>query len=238
MFIGYIYKITGACGKVYIGSTVNLTRRIQIHNHSNNRCNSKFLEKPLKLEIIRQDEYKLNKTMRLVEQFYIDNIDCVNIQRAYYGYTGAKLMLEKKKKRAKKYYETHKEEKKEDAKKYYETHKEEKREYVKKYSETHKEEKREYNKNYRETHKEERKGYDKKYRKTHKKELNEKAKKYRETHKDEIKEYDKYYRETHKEELNKKIECKYCKALISKKSMSKHLKKTKRCLAIQKSLEF
>jgi predicted GIY-YIG superfamily endonuclease len=83
MFIGYIYKITGACGKVYIGSTVNLYQRIYGHNGSDNQCQSKFLENPLVFEIIRKDEYKLNKTMRLVEQFYIDNIDCINKNRAF-----------------------------------------------------------------------------------------------------------------------------------------------------------
>ncbi len=84
MFIGIIYKITGACGKVYIGSTKNLTKRIYAHNCSDNKCHSKLLEKPLKFEIISQEEYINRNYMRLREQYYIDNIDCVNTNRATY----------------------------------------------------------------------------------------------------------------------------------------------------------
>ena len=85
MFIGYIYKITGACGKVYIGSTTNYKKRISSHKSSSNTTSSKFLEKPLVFEIKKQDEYINRDYMRSLEQFYIDNaINCVNTNRAYY----------------------------------------------------------------------------------------------------------------------------------------------------------
>jgi hypothetical protein len=221
MFIGYIYKITGSCGKCYVGSTVNLNIRIINHNRSDNQCSSKLLEKPLKFEIIRQDEYKLNKTMRLLEQYYLDNaINCVNERRAY--------ISENKKG---KYYL-----------------KEEYRKYNRDYKEKHREKIKKQNKEYYETHKEEKIEYEKNYRETHKEEIHERQRKYRETHKEEIDEKQRKYREAHRELINEKhrgiyklkyaikIECKYCKTLISKRGMSKH-HKTKSCLAIQGSLK-
>lgn len=237
MFIGYIYKITGACGSVYIGSTADYKTRERAHLSSNNTTSSKLLEKPLVIEIIRQDEYKLIKTMRLVEQYYLDNaINCINYQRAYYGNVGAKLEKEKDRIRAKKYAETHKDEKREYDKNYRKIHKEAIAKYKKKYAETHKEEKREYLKNYYEINKEKIKKQKLIYDETHKEERKAKRIVYREKHKEAIAKYRKDYYEKHKEKFNEKIECKYCKALISKKSMSRHLKKTKRCLAIQNSL--
>jgi len=111
MFIGYIYKITGACGGVYIGSTVNFKNRIKEHNSKKSTCSSRYLEKPLLFKIIRQDEYILVKTMRLVEQYYMDNTNCVNVLRAY-----TKL---NQKKYNKNYRETHKEKMKQYKKDYY-----------------------------------------------------------------------------------------------------------------------
>ena len=82
-FIGYIYKLTGSCGNVYIGSTINYYNRRYQHNTSSNKTCSKNLKKPLQFEVIRKDEYKLVKTMHLVEQYYIDMYKCVNKKRAY-----------------------------------------------------------------------------------------------------------------------------------------------------------
>ena len=86
MFIGYIYKITGACGSVYIGSTTNYKSRISSHLSNSNNTSSRFLEKPLVFEIIRQEEYINRNYMRLIEQNYIDNIDCINTNRAIFKY--------------------------------------------------------------------------------------------------------------------------------------------------------
>ena len=82
-FQGIIYKITGSCGKVYIGSTTNYYNRRLAHNYKSNETCSKKLKKPIQFEVIRKDEYKLLRTMYLVEQYYIDIYKCVNKKRAY-----------------------------------------------------------------------------------------------------------------------------------------------------------
>jgi len=208
MFIGYIYKITGSCGKVYIGSTRNYKNRVEQHRFDKGeRSNSKLLVKPLKFEIIRQDEYKLVKTMYLVEQFYIDINDCVNQQRAF----GRRLEIREYKKE------------------YNIKNKKKISDWQKVYRETHKEELKEKSKVYRETHKEELKKKKKVYSETHKEYFKEKCKEYRETHKEEIKKKMKKY-------WSIKIECIYCKKIILKGNICKH-HKTKRCLAIQESLK-
>ncbi len=192
MFIGYIYKITGACGGVYIGSTVNYKNRTSSHKYIFNDTSSKYLEKPLVFGIIRQDKYKLVKTMLLVEQYYIDNaINCVNQVRAYLG-------VKMKKQREK-----------------------------------------ESKKKYRETHKIEIKERDLNYRKNHLKQIHLTQKKWYENNKERLIKKQNDYRLTHLEEIKKKksikIECKYCKTFIRNSDMARH-KKTKRCQAIQKSL--
>jgi len=96
MFIGYIYKITGVCGKVYIGSTTNYKSRISSHLSNSNNTSSRFLEKPLVFEIIRQEEFINRNYMRLIEQNYIDNIDCVNTNRAIYKYEKVECIYCKK----------------------------------------------------------------------------------------------------------------------------------------------
>ena len=83
MFEGIIYKITGRCGKVYIGSTTDYNQRKTNHNDNSNNTYSKKLLKPLQFEKIRIDNYNLIKTMLLVEQYYIDIYKCVNKNRAY-----------------------------------------------------------------------------------------------------------------------------------------------------------
>lgn len=100
MFIGVIYKITGSCGKVYIGSTVDCKRR-EINHIYGCRSNSRLLLKPLTFEVIDTREYKLKKTLLLVEQFFIDTIDNVNGQRAY---TNTKIRREIKREKNRKHY--------------------------------------------------------------------------------------------------------------------------------------
>ena len=82
-FTGYVYKITGACGLVYIGSTVDMVHRKHIHNSTTNNCSSNLLKKPLQFDIIDTREYKLMKTLQLIEQFYLDNTNTINQKRAY-----------------------------------------------------------------------------------------------------------------------------------------------------------
>ncbi len=83
-FTGYVYKITGACGLVYIGSTNDMVKREWKHNSDihNNSC-SKLLQKPLQFNIIDTREYNLFRTLHLVEQFYLDNNNTINQRRSY-----------------------------------------------------------------------------------------------------------------------------------------------------------
>ena len=192
MFIGYIYKITGACGGVYIGSTVNPKERSKSHRgRLLEGSTSKLLIKPLIFTIIRQDEYILVRTMRLVEQYYIDNIECVNHQRAFLGTWQKKERIRK------------------------------------------------YGIKYRETHKLKIKERDFNYRLNNQEQISLSKKKWQQNNKEKLKEYNKNWYETNKLEINKnksiKIECQYCKTLIRKSDIARH-HKTKRCLAIQKSL--
>ena len=138
-FTGYIYKITGACGKVYIGSTVDYYKRRQFHNTSSNSTSSRKLKKPLQFEVIRKDDYKLMKTMLLVEQYYIDIHKCVNKKRAYTNPFIRKLInkiyYEKNKdlisKNAKEKYQKNKESRKEKTREAYHKNKEYNREKAK-----------------------------------------------------------------------------------------------------------
>jgi hypothetical protein len=100
MFEGVIYKITGSCGKVYIGSTCDYSKRKYSHHYNTNNTASNKLLKPLQFEKIRTDNYNLIKTMLLLEQYYIDIYKCVNKQRAYHN----KFTLRKYKSEYDKYY--------------------------------------------------------------------------------------------------------------------------------------
>lgn len=83
-FTGYIYKITGACGLIYIGSTTDkITRKSKHKTDKNNSSSSRLLLKPLQFEIIDTREYTLVKTLHLMEQYYLDNINNINQRRAY-----------------------------------------------------------------------------------------------------------------------------------------------------------
>jgi hypothetical protein len=210
MFIGYIYKITGACGSVYIGSTNDFANRIGQHiNDKNESSFSRKLKRPLNFKIIRKDQYKLTRTMHLVEQFYIENtINCVNTKRAY------------SKNRDKIYYKKHADKIREKA-----------------------------NNKWRIKWSVNMKcvycdsiitfGNMLRHQKENKQCLAKQKKEYCKSHKNEISERSKKWREENKEKLKEKrkikIECKFCKTLITKCHMSRH-HKTKKCLAIQKSL--
>jgi len=131
-FTGYIYKLTGACGKVYIGSTVDFDTRLLNHKSKYNDCNSRLLLKPIVDEIIDTREYILIKSLRLVEQFYLDTINNINNRRAY---TNKKIMNE--------YY-----------KKYRKENKQKIKEFNREYKEKNKERLREKNKKYYEDNRE------------------------------------------------------------------------------------
>ena len=85
-FTGYIYKLTGSCGKVYIGSTDDPLEREKAHNRKSNSCSSKLLLKPLKFEILATRQYRQIKKHELHEQYYSDNINSIHSKRAYRAY--------------------------------------------------------------------------------------------------------------------------------------------------------
>ena len=121
-FTGYIYKLTGACGEIYIGSTTDFDTRLIGHKSKSNGTTSKLLLKPIIDEIIDTREYILTKTLRLVEQFYLDTINNINTKRAYTN----------RKKASKKYREENKEKLKELGKQWRERNPEKVREQRKK----------------------------------------------------------------------------------------------------------
>jgi len=82
MFKGTIYKITGSCGRVYIGSTKNPKIRFNCHSKKYTRA-GQLLEHPLRFELIREDNYKFKSNLLLVEQFYINNNDTINKNKAF-----------------------------------------------------------------------------------------------------------------------------------------------------------
>lgn len=95
-FVGVIYRIIGSCVNVYIGSSQNYTSRKKQHlREVGENSNSKLLKKPLRFEIIRHDIYKLEKTMQLVEQYYLDNEVNINTNRAYNNDKTRKLTIKK-----------------------------------------------------------------------------------------------------------------------------------------------
>jgi len=127
LFTGYIYKITGACGLIYIGSTTNMKNRKYPHNSTANVCSSKLLKKPLQFVIIDTRKYKLMKTLYLVEQFYLDNNNTINQVRAYTNYKSLGYLLRKKIK-DRNYYNKNKEKLLEKSKIYYNKNREKKNE--------------------------------------------------------------------------------------------------------------
>tara|TARA_R100000951_G_scaffold97423_1_gene87065 strand:- start:384 stop:872 length:489 start_codon:yes stop_codon:yes gene_type:complete len=157
-FTGYIYKLTGSCGKVYIGSTVDKEGREKKHNSNTNHTNSKLLLKPLVFDVIDTREYRLIRTLRLVEQFYLDNINNINSIRAYTNTKKAKkkYYLENKIKIGK-YHKLYRERNKEKMREKRENNKEKLREYQKLYVERNKEKLREYNREYQRLYRERKK---------------------------------------------------------------------------------
>ena len=76
-----VYRIVGDNG-VYIGSTnKTLNRRLSVHKNESNTCVSKQLINP-KIELIEEcteeDRY-------IREQYWIDNTECVNHNKAHTG---------------------------------------------------------------------------------------------------------------------------------------------------------
>jgi hypothetical protein len=211
-----IYKISSDhSDQVYVGSTkTSLEKRLETHTGNINKCSSKQLidlgnyKISLIEEVHEQDRY-------IIEQYWIDQLDCVNQKRAF-------ITEEEKEEQRKQYYNYHKEEILKNNKKYREDHKEEILKNNKKYYEEHKEEILKNNKKYYEDHKEEILKNNKKYREDHK----EYFKHYREEHKEQIKQYYQNNKEELKqrrEECKKKFTCE-CGKVLYENSRNYHMK--------------
>jgi len=230
-----IYKIVCNDLRVkdcYVGHTINMTKRkcghkTRCNNEKNKNHNFKIYK------IIRENGGWDNWNMLLVEKFPCkDKYEACKREREVYEELDAKLNT----KRPYRTQEELKEDIKDYGKQYRQEHKAERKEKRKQYCEDHKEEiqqyQKEYDKQYREDHKEEIQQYSKQYREEHKEVIAENSKQYREEHKEVIAEKKKQYYQDHKKKIaekqkekNKaKIECEYCSKLLSKCSMSYHLK--------------
>jgi len=211
-----IYKIV--CNDLtvndcYVGHTTDMTKRKCAHKTACN--NEKDKAHNCKIyKIIRENGGWENWDMFLVEKFPCkDKFEACKRERELYEELDAKMNTFRP-------YRTH-EEAKEHKKQYREEHKEERKEYDKQYSEIyyqeHKEIIKEKQKQYNQEHKEDRKEYMKQYNKQ-----------YKEEHKEDLKQYRNQYYQERKAEINEKrkekVECKYCAKLLSKCSMSYHIK--------------
>jgi len=98
-------------------------------------------------------------------------------------------------------------------------------------------------KEYRKNNSEKKKEYDKEYcqnnadkmkeyRKNNSEKKKEYDKEYRQDNVEKIKEKEKKYRQNNAERIKEKVECKFCKSIVQKCSLSRH-RKTKKCLATQ-----
>ena len=80
--IGRIYKITSPfCEKCYIGSTrKTIKERFKGHKNSTNNCASKELIKlgEPKIELLEEVNNINNSELRLLEQKYINENNCIN----------------------------------------------------------------------------------------------------------------------------------------------------------------
>jgi hypothetical protein len=214
-FTGYIYKLTGSCGRVYIGSTVDTVKREVEHNCKSNGCSSKLLLKPLKFDIIDTRQYRLIRTLELVEQYYLDSINNINQRRAYVNRNKGN------KKNQKRWRDENKEKIRKKNKDFKKKNPDYYKEYFIKYYEENKDKIKEQNKTYREENKEL---------------ISKKNRKYREENKEKLIEYNNKHYEENKETINKKrkekIKCE-CGCLVTKGNISTHKKSKKHIKLIQ-----
>jgi len=167
-----IYKwVCDDCDDIYIGSTINFTRRKQTHKKGCNNPEDKH------------HHYKVYQKMREYGGFgnwkmiQIETYPCKSKRelesREEYWRKELKATLNSnscfltpldKKEYKKQYYEANKEERKEYYKQYSKQHYASQKEVQKQYYEANKEEKKEYQKQYREANKDEIKEYQKQYR--------------------------------------------------------------------------
>ena len=94
-FTGYIYKLTGACGKVYIGSTADYDSRLICHKSKSNGTNSRLLLKPIIDEInviitilLFLIQIILNNSNKSISSFckFIENLFFIKHLTTLFGY--------------------------------------------------------------------------------------------------------------------------------------------------------
>jgi hypothetical protein len=175
MNVGIVYRIFYG-DLSYIGSTINLRKRIRNHI-SKKDCSSK--------EIICFDDFEVEI---LAEIYYVENKNDINLKNLERECMEQYVCVNKYRAIVTK--EERKEEKKEYQKEYHksDTYKEYQKEYHK--SDTYKEYRKEYQNS--DTYKEYRKEYDKKYQES------DTYKEYRENNKEHIAEYQKEYKKSDK----------------------------------------
>ena len=217
-----IYKVTNKVnGKVYIGQSVDISRRWCEHMNAKDdiyfhKAIQKYGVENFEWEVIEQCK---KKDLDERESYWIEYYDSFNkgynCTKGGEGAPGGKdnpnwkggvsLDEDYYRQYSKQYYQVNKEKRKEYDKQYGEANKEKKKEYSKEYYEANKEKIKEYDKQYREANKEK----VKEYKEANKEKMKEKAKEYYETNKEERKEYSKQYYQAHKEELKEKSKQRY-----------------------------
>jgi len=201
---GKIYRLV--CSEtlnIYYGSTIQkLNIRLYKHRCKCNNCESRFFVNPI-IELV--EDYPCNNSRELEkrEQYFIDNYECVNINKSYISEEDRKEYI---KKFSKKYHQDNKEKINEYSRKYYKENKKEMLESMKKYS--------------------------KKYYNDNKEIINEKQKKYKLDNKEKISENNKKYYQDNKEKVSEKGKEKMiceCGREVRKSNLTRH-KKTKKHL--------
>ena len=158
----YIYKIFSKDPEdknIYIGSTTDFKRRIREHkskcNNENSTSHNLFIYQYIrqngswnnfKAEIIHEFECIDNKQKRMVEQEYINKLNCgLNTDRSYVDTKlYEKEYREKNKEKHKEWLKKNKEKLKEKSKEYSTNNKEKIKEYMKEYNANNKDKKKEY----------------------------------------------------------------------------------------------
>ena len=166
---GKIYRLVcNQTNRQYIGSTTqSLTKRKHGHKKAYTQWKKGNTSKKLSSAcIIDGGDYEIilielypcqsNEELRMRERYWQEQMECVNIQKAYQSQEEKNLYDNEYKKI------------------YYQSHKTEIQEYHKNYREEHKEEKQEYNRNYYENHREEILEQQREYWDQHKEEKNKK----------------------------------------------------------------
>jgi hypothetical protein len=181
MSAGFIYRLS--CDNLcYYGSSRKVKERIDNHkscynyykNHGGDKCYSVLLyelaeQKGLQVEsdILERFEDISKEDLKKREQYYLDNYECVNENRA--------ITTDEEKKEIKKiYYENNKEHILQYLKDYYTNNKEDKLQYQKKYTQKNSQKVAEYQKQYQQKNVDKLAEYHKNYNKQYEKQYREK----------------------------------------------------------------